>query len=167
MSKIVFLNASKNRNGLTAELAHYALADIKFNTVNLVDYNINQIGQETKADEFKKVINELTHSNVIIIGTPVYWSDMTGYLKTFIDRLSDIVDQKLDSEQAPLRGANVYLIIQGTAPEDAYSGIITVIEHICRRFFMNYRGLIKNKKESLAVNKELKKYKEFIKGKNL
>lgn len=153
--KRIFLNASKNRSGTTSDYAKKTFHGLNYTTVNLVDYRIDQIGQESKTDEYRKVIDLIAGGDVIVIGTPVYWSDMTGYLKTFIDRLNDIVDEDLKSKNAPLNGADVYLIVQGTEPSDAIPGITTVIEHICRRFFMNYKGIIRNEKEATAINKKL------------
>ena len=155
-AKRVFLNASKNREGKTFEYAKTLLHGLDYTTVNLVDFRIDQIGQESKSDEYRKVIELLRDADLIVIGTPVYWSDMTGYLKTFIDRLSDIVNEDLKSPKAPLNGADVYLIIQGTEPSDAIPGITTVIKHICRRFFMNFKGTILEKKEAILINKTLK-----------
>lgn len=152
----VFLNASKNRDGTTADFAKTLFSGLEYKTVNLVDFHIDQIGQESKNDEYRKVIGLLKDADIIVIGTPVYWSDMTGYLKTFIDRLNDIVDDDLKSPKAPLNGANVYLIIQGTEPSDAIPGITTVIKHISKRFFMNYKGTILNREEAKTINKNLK-----------
>lgn len=154
--KRIFLNASQIRDGTTASLVRTTLAGLDFKTVNLVDFHIDQIGQKSRHDEYHKVIEQIAHADVLVIGTPVYWSDMTGYLKTFIDRLADIVDEPLDSDQAPLKGADVYLIVQGTNPKDAIPGITTVVEHVCRRFFMNYKGLIQDQAEAKSANERLK-----------
>jgi len=154
--KRIFLNASQNRDGKTASLARITFKGLDYKTVNLVDFHIDQIGQKSSRDEHQKVIEQIAHADVLVIGTPVYWSDMTGYLKTFIDRLTDIVDEPLDSDQAPLKGADVYLIVQGIDPKDAIPGITTVVEHVCRRFFMNYKGLIRNQSEAKNVNATLK-----------
>lgn len=146
--KVVFINASKNREGNTATLARAVLVGHNYQTVNLVDYHIDQIGQESKEDQYKKVIEEISYADIIVIGTPIYWSSMSGYLKTFIDRLSDIVDEPLETEKAPLYGADVYLIAQGTGPsKEALAGVETIIKHICKKFFMNYNGLIQTNKQ--------------------
>ena len=152
----VFLNASQNRNGNTAALAKLALAGVPFTTIDLVDHHINQLGQESVNDDFFVVIDQISRGNVLVIGTPVYWPDMTGYLKTFIDRLADTMDVDLESEHAPLKGMDVYLIVQGTAPDDAIPGITTVIKHVCKRFFLHYKGLIRTAADAGVVNSELK-----------
>ncbi|CAM4026420.1 FMN reductase [Lederbergia lenta] len=81
----------------------------------------------------------------IVIGTPVYWSSMTGYLKTFLDRFSDALD-------APLC-KRVFLIIQGTEPGDAIPYITNAIQQLCRRFHMSYMGLATNPKEAAILHK--------------
>ncbi|WP_160248874.1 NAD(P)H-dependent oxidoreductase [Limosilactobacillus mucosae] len=40
-----------------------------------------------------------------MIGTPVYWSNVSGYLKTFIDHMQINND---------LRGNDLYVIVQGS-----------------------------------------------------
>jgi len=50
----------------------------------------------------------------IVIGTQVYWSSMTSYLKTFIDCFTDALYTSLASKR-------VYLLMEGTAPDDGYS----------------------------------------------
>lgn len=153
--KRIFLNASKNTQGNTSRLAGEVFRGLEYTTINLVERRIDQIGQQSDGDEYFAVIEELAHADILVIGTPVYWSSMTGYLKTFIDRLADTMDMPLDSPEAPLRGAVLYLIVQGTAPEDAIPGISTVIEHVARRFFMDYRGLIRNSQDAQRVNQRL------------
>jgi hypothetical protein len=60
---------------------------------------------------------------------------------------------------APLANKSVFLLIQGTASDDAIPSITNVIQHLCRRFHMNYMGLATNFKEAakfykLMVNKK-------------
>jgi multimeric flavodoxin WrbA len=99
-------------------------------------------------------MEQLIMADDIVIGTPVYWSSMTGYLKTFIDRFADALDE-------PLAGKRVFLLIQGTAPNDAIPYITNVMQHLCRRFHMNYMGVATNSSEAsklhnLMVNKKEK-----------
>lgn len=159
--KNIFLNASKNRNGTTAKWADKIFDDIDYQTIHLVEHRIDQIGQQSDLDEYAEVVEKLSHADVIVIGTPVYWSSMTGFLKTFIDRLSDTMTMPLDSKEAPLNGARVFLIIQGTAPEDAIPGIKTVVEHICSRFFMDYSGDVFSLSDAYEVNGKLKSFSKI------
>ncbi|RYZ87788.1 MAG: hypothetical protein EOP04_10905 [Proteobacteria bacterium] len=46
--KWVFLNASKNRNGITSKLAQITLKGLPYKSINLVDFHIDQVGQQSK-----------------------------------------------------------------------------------------------------------------------
>lgn len=129
MKRRLFLNGSMNIDGKTARLAEEVFQGFDYTPINLAEHHINQIGQNTsgQSDDFHNVMKQLIMSDDIVIGTPVYWSSMSGYLKTFIDRFADTLE-------APLAGKRVYLIIKGTAPDDAVPFITNVICHLCRRF---------------------------------
>lgn len=150
--KYLFINCSKNKNGVTSNLGKTAFKGIESNQLHLVDYSIKQIDQESdkRTDQFKEVFIPFKEADVILIGTPVYWSSMTGYLKTFIDRFTDVIDENIE-------GKEVYLIIQGTAPEDAIPLIENVIKYFCRRFDMTYKGLLQNKEDAKQLNKILER----------
>lgn len=151
----VFLNGSMNIDGITARLAKEVFLGLDYTPINLAEHHINQIGQDFlgQQDDFQKVLEQLIMADDIVIGTPVYWSSMTGYLKTFIDRFADALD-------APLEGKRVYLLIQGTAPDDAILYITNVIQHLCRRFHMNYIGLATNSKEVTKLHNLMANKKE-------
>ncbi|WP_169713735.1 flavodoxin family protein [Paludifilum halophilum] len=150
--KYLFVNCSKNKNGVTSDLGKTVFEGIHYNPLHLVDYSIKQIDQQNdeRVDQFREVFNQFEEADVILIGTPVYWSSMSGYLKTFIDRFSEVTDVNLE-------GKEVCLIIQGTAPEDAIPFIEHVIKHLCRRFDMKYKGLLQNKEDAKQLNKILKR----------
>lgn len=132
----LFINASKNRDGNTARLAKDYFDGQPYKQVNLVDYDIKQLGQNSEPDDFEKVRSEIESAKNIVIGTPVYWSDMTGLLKTFIDR-HETVDTRYD-------GKNVKIIVQGSGPtEGEIAAISHVLEHWTERFSMEYKGVIK------------------------
>ncbi|ALI97905.1 flavodoxin family protein [Rufibacter tibetensis] len=42
-------------------------------------------------DEFGSVISQVLQHQIIVFATPVYWYAMSGVLKTFFDRLTDLV----------------------------------------------------------------------------
>ncbi|KRL36447.1 flavodoxin family protein [Liquorilactobacillus uvarum] len=130
----LFINASQNKDGNTATLGKELLGDIQYEQLNLADYHIHQIGQSSvDKDQFDTVFRKMQDAKNIIIGTPVYWSDMSGYLKTLLDRMGE-------HEDGSLRGKNVYLLIQGSDPSDAIRPITHVVEHISNTFQMNFIG---------------------------
>ncbi|GAA6237186.1 flavodoxin family protein [Apilactobacillus micheneri] len=137
--KNLFLNFSKDINGLTDTLAHesFDLNDIK--TLNIVEHKISPLGQKIDFnDEFQEICDEISKTDNLIIGTPVYWSSMSSYMKIFIDRMTDVMDEN------PFRGKNLYLVVCGTAPNDTFPHIKHVWEKISKRFDMKLIESISN-----------------------
>lgn len=66
-------------------------------------------------DDFLSVIGMMLASEHIVFATPVYWYSMSGTMKGFFDRLTDIL---LDPENRKvgraLAGRNVWLLATGT-----------------------------------------------------
>ena len=133
--KRVFLNASENRNGNTSEMAKELFGQLSYTQINLVDYSIPQIGEGT--GDFDKVFKQISQADVLVIGTPVYWSNMSGYLKTFIDHM-EINDS--------LKGTDLYVIVQGSDSNQdlAVQATYGTLNRISMRFNMNFIGLATN-----------------------
>lgn len=128
----VFINASMNRNGNTAELGKQLFSGQSYKQINLCDYNIPQIGQGS--GDFNKVWRQIKDADVIAIGTPVYWSNMSGYLKTFIDHMQVNDD---------LKGSDLYVIVQGASSNQtaAINSTYGTLNRIAKRFGMNFVGI--------------------------
>lgn len=131
-AKRVFINASMNTNGTTAKMAKDLFGDLPYQQINLRDYNIPQIGQGN--GDFDKVWQQLKGADVIVIGTPVYWSNMSGYLKTFIDHMQINND---------LKGSDLYVIVQGTDKNQtaAINSTYGSLNRIAKRFQMHFVGI--------------------------
>ena len=103
--KIIAINGSPRKNGKTAELLKKFLALFKrkgatTTLLNLCDYQINHcLGCYSKSpnacvfpcvqkDDMQKIYPLLLDADVIILGSPIYWFNMSGLLKNFIDRLT-------------------------------------------------------------------------------
>ncbi|WP_429971835.1 flavodoxin family protein [Fructilactobacillus sp. Tb1] len=136
--KTLFINCSKDKNGLTAQIAAGTGKD--FETLNLVDYMVYPLGQEKNDDQFMKVCKKIAEADDLIIGTPVYWSSMSAYVKILIDRMTDVLH-----DNNPFQGKNMVLIIDGFEPLDAIPHIEHVWKHVADRFGMTITETITNK----------------------
>ncbi|WP_461213923.1 NAD(P)H-dependent oxidoreductase [Lacticaseibacillus sp. GG6-2] len=131
-----FINASPNANGHTAQLGAYLLADQTATTWSLVDYNINQLGQQ-RDDDFLPLIGQVAACDALLIGTPVYWSDMTGLLKTFLDRCT-LVAKHFDFSAMP-----TYALIDGTqTPATTAPGIAVAVAQLADFLKLTYREAV-------------------------
>ncbi|MHA1586448.1 MAG: flavodoxin family protein [Candidatus Heimdallarchaeota archaeon] len=99
MKKVVAVNSSKRKyntyRALESMKPIFESEGIEYEIINLHDYKINYCnGCETCIkkdycpidDDVKKINEKLVQANGIILSTPVYMENISGALKTFIDR---------------------------------------------------------------------------------
>lgn len=112
MSKILFMNASPNKDGSTVFIANKLLKNNDYDTMEMGDYNVSQFGAVRDNDQMKDMLNIIKNYDTLVIGTPVYFYTVSGILKTFIDRLY------LLEEAECLKGKKLYFFAQGYAPDE-------------------------------------------------
>lgn len=112
MSKILFMNASPNKDGATVKIGKELLKNFDYDTMEMGDYEVSQYGAVRENDQIKEMLNTINNYDTILIGTPVYFYTVSGILKTFIDRLY------LLPEAENLKGKDVYFFAQGYAPDE-------------------------------------------------
>lgn len=147
--KIVFLNGSPNKNGNTAALTGTLLKGHKFETVSLTDYRINAYGQELEGDQFDEVLEKVTSADVLVIGSPLYWHNICGSVRNFLDRCYGPV------EAGSLNG-KLFFVFQGAAPE---KWMLEAGEYTISRFAslygMSYQGMATTIKEAAVLSSKL------------
>lgn len=103
--RILFINSSPNKDGNTARLAKELLSGKKYETLNLTDYKIYAYGQEYADDQFDEVIDAIRKSDTVIMGSPLYWHNISGLMRNFLDRCYGPIGQ------GEFRGKDLYFII--------------------------------------------------------
>ena len=143
--KILFVNGSPNPNGSTAELAKTMLKGYDYETLNLVDYQINVYGQSLPGDQFDEVLDKVKSADVLVIGSPLYWHNICGSVRTFLDRCYGPV------EPGSL-GGKLFFLYQGASPEKWMmdAGEFT-IRRFCGLYGLSYQGMATNRKEAAAL----------------
>lgn len=91
--KTAIILASSRINGNTHQLAQLYMQHRTCDLFNLTDYVILPFDYQHKNqhDDFLTLIKVLLTYDHLIFATPVYWYAMSAQLKTFVDRLSDLV----------------------------------------------------------------------------
>ena len=139
--KILFLNGSPNHNGNTADLAKVLLKGKDYETFNLVDYQINVYGYVMIVDQFEEVLVKVSAADVLVIGSPLYWHNICGSVRTFLDRCYGPV------EPGSL-GGKLFFLYQGASPE---KWMMEAGEFTIKRFGALYgplSGMATNRKEA-------------------
>ncbi len=109
--KILFINGSPNKHGNTARLANTMLGGVEYETINLVDYRIYSYGQSFVDDQFEEVVAKIKEAHTVVFGSPLYWHNICGSVRNFLDRCYGPIPQ------GSLSGRKLVFIFQGAAPE--------------------------------------------------
>ena len=106
MKKIFAINGSPRKNGSTAKLLKRALegaesAGAETRLINLVDLDFSgclscfqckklgnpEFGRCALKDDLAPILEELIHSDGMIMGSPIYFGTETGLYRNFLERL--------------------------------------------------------------------------------
>ena len=148
---VLFVNGSPNKDGNTAELAKVLLQGMEYETLNLTDYRINAYGQELPGDQFEEVLQKIKAADTVVIGSPLYWHNICGAVRTLLDRFYGPV------EQGSLHG-KLFFLYQGAAPE---KWMMEAGEYTMKRFAglygLRYEGMATNRKEAEDLGGRIKR----------
>ncbi len=109
--KVIILGSSRSK-GNTAKVATAISEKYNIDVVDLNNYNISYYDYESKnlEDDFLPLIKTILEKyDTLIFTTPVYWYNMSGIMKVFFDRFSDLI--RIEKETGrKLRGKNMMVI---------------------------------------------------------
>ena len=108
MSKTVIILGSSRSDGDTSKVVFKIQEHIECDIVNHNNHNISYYDYEhkNKNDDFLPLMKEIIDKyQTIIFATPVYWYTMSGIMKVFFDRISDLLTIEKDLGR-DLRGKN-------------------------------------------------------------
>ncbi|NNF32757.1 MAG: NAD(P)H-dependent oxidoreductase [Saprospiraceae bacterium] len=94
----IYINGSCRKGGHTTAIAKLLSGSGNQNVIHLLDYEMGyfEYDNSNSKDDFMPLIKELAESDVWIFLTPVYWYSMSARMKTFFDRLSDLIKWEKD-----------------------------------------------------------------------
>lgn len=92
-------------------------------------------------DDMSLLYDEMRSADAIVIGTPIYMGEMTGQLKTFIDRCFALKDANRNSLILP--GKKMAIVItQGASLPEHYSKTRDRIEYIFKGYGYEFAGSV-------------------------
>jgi len=97
MKTAIVVGSARNR-GNTEQLSLEVASQMPATLFNLSDYKISPFDYEFNHidDDFLMLMKELLSFDRIILASPVYWYSASGTMKTFLDRLSDLLKVNKD-----------------------------------------------------------------------
>ncbi|MGG8497812.1 flavodoxin family protein [Tenacibaculum sp. TC6] len=141
MKKTVIIQGSSKSYGNTHKVIAYLnsnnefdIVDLKTKNIGFFDYDFNNSN-----DDFIPLMEEIIAKyDTLIFATPVYWYSMSGTLKVFFDRLSDLLHYKKELGRQ-LRGKNMAMISNSGA-NDLKDGFTMPFKESANYLGMNYIG---------------------------
>ena len=146
----LFLNASPNHDGKTARLAKALLGERPYEQLDLAQYKVFGYGQHFADDQFDEVLAKVKAADTIVVGSPVYWHNLAGQLRCFLDRCYGPV------EPGELSGKKLFFLFPGGAPE---TWMLDAGEYTMSRFAglygAEYEGMATNAREAKGLAAKL------------
>lgn len=153
----IYINGSSRNIGHTALIAEKIAGSVPGKIIHLEEKNIGffDYNNGNKDDDFIHLIEELAEVEQWVWLTPVYWYSMSGQMKTFLDRFSDLLKWNKSLVKS-LKKVNWYVISCGSDNEETdgfFNPFILSAEYL----EINYLGHIhlwKDNREELCTEVE-------------
>jgi multimeric flavodoxin WrbA len=144
-SRSIIILGSHRKESRTALFAKQATLPADCEIVDLLDYKIAHYdyeGRYPSGDEFNLLIEKLLSYQHFIFATPVYWYAMSGLMKVFFDRMTDLITHQKNIGRQ-LRGKSASLIATGYDAE-LPEGFIVPFKSTTEYLGMEFKGFSYN-----------------------
>jgi NAD(P)H-dependent FMN reductase len=136
---VILASARRDSNTLRALQATCPVRD--YELIDLLDFSIAPYSYDSDypaGDDFLAIARQMTEAEVVVFATPVYWYAMSGALKNFFDRLTDLISTQKPIGRA-LKERTCYLVACGSDPE-LPEGFEVPFRRTCEYFEMEFAG---------------------------
>lgn len=134
---LVILGTSRDESN-TLKALYSDLPFKKFDLVELHKKKIQPYDYEHRHnDDFLKISQQMLDADIIVFATPVYWYSMSGTLKQFFDRLTELITTSKEIGRG-LAHKKTYLLATGSDLEMP-SGFEIPFQKTSEYFGMNYQ----------------------------
>jgi multimeric flavodoxin WrbA len=153
MNTTVIIQASARSNGDTHTIVNELNKHHTFDVIDLKTKNVGHYEYDfsNSDDDFLPMMEEIISKyNTIVFATPVYWYSMSGILKAFFDRLSDLLHEKNELGRQ-LRGKKMAMISNNNY-DDLKDGFSMPFKESANYLGMSYLGDIHTWVEGNQIN---------------
>lgn len=143
--KTTIINGSPRSNGSTAYIITKILEGMNISNTDITSFCLGQTnikyclgckecyktGKCIQHDDVEKIMQSIVESDLIVIGSPSYWGDITGQLKVFFDRNTPFSDTNPNELklQIPAGKKGFSVAVRAGTTERENMHIIESIEH--------------------------------------
>ncbi len=137
----VIILGSARSDGNTRKVVDFLQKKFGHDLIDLNDYRINYFDYDNnhRNDDFLPLMKKLASQyQSIIFATPVYWYSMSAIMKTFFDRISDLLIWEKDLGRS-LRGKSMG-VVSCSGHDDLTEGFDMPFRESANYLGMNYFG---------------------------
>ena len=167
LKKTVIIHGSARGDGDTNLIVEHLNKNGEFDIIKLSDFTIGHFDYKNKnaTDDFLPLMEKITlEYETLLIATPVYWYSMSGRMKVFFDRISDLLVFRKDIGRK-LRGKNMATLSISNA-NDLKPGFEMPFEASADYLGMHFLGhthvWVKNEVIEKEVLKRLNRFKTLL-----
>ncbi len=117
--RIIAILGSARQNGNTRALTDAVFQNLNnAKVIDLIDHPVSPYDYDKKnrRDGFLKIAKQMAKADAIVFASPVYWYAMSGQMKIFFDRLTDLTDRYKPIGRS-LAGKSAFLIATSNTSE--------------------------------------------------
>lgn len=155
--KVLALIGSPRKNGNTSSMVDAVCKGAKaagheIEIINITDLNIHgctaccacKTGSNERhcsiQDDMQQLYPKIQQADCLVIGTPVYMGQMSGYMKNFFDRWYTFMDANYNIHHLP--GKKYITVTASGAPAEVFRSLTDYLNHWLGEFFK--MQLVKN-----------------------
>ncbi len=140
-SKILIIMGSSRSDGNTRKIVDVIMAKTNAELIDLNAYKISYFDYEhrNKSDDFVEIATKMMEYEHIIFATPIYWYAMSAQLKTFFDRMSDLLTIRKSLGRQFREGKTMYAVAC-SSDEVEYDGFWMPFQKTAEYLGMEYGG---------------------------
>lgn len=108
--------------------------------IDLNDWQFSYYDYEhrNRGDDFIKIIDRLLSYDILIFASPIYWYSMSAIMKTFFDRISDLL--KIRKEKGRQLRGKTMLVLSCNGDDEDYPSFAKPFELSADYLGMQYAG---------------------------
>ena len=141
--KALCIIGSPKTNGSTARLVDRVIEGMESQKIKVSRYfldemNINyckgcekcEVNRKcVQRDDMDVLIDEIYESDIVLLASPSYWGDVTGQMKTFIDRSLPLCNAKTGETPVPKGKVGVAVAVRAGKTKEENQHIVHTFKH--------------------------------------
>lgn len=161
MNNVLIIFGSARSNGHTRQLIEELLQHGTAELINLNQQHVEYYSYDRTeiGDDFLAIAEKMVAARIIIFATPVYWFTMSAMMKTFFDRLSDLITIRKDLGRA-LKGRKIFVLSSSSSkkrPVCFETPFIETAKYLDMQYGGSVHGYITNGNIPQHVQSEIRK----------